>query len=37
MIRFGKSKKSDYPVSYSGTFDFDSFSIKPRKKLKLKI
>jgi hypothetical protein len=30
-------KKSDYPVSYFGKFDFGSFRIKPRNDLNLKI
>jgi hypothetical protein len=37
MTKFGRSEKSDHRVSYSETFGFDTFRLKPRNELKLKI
>jgi hypothetical protein len=35
--KFDESGKLDYPVCYFGTFSFDNFIVKLRKKLDLKI
>jgi hypothetical protein len=37
MTKFGESRKSDYPVYYFGTSCFDSFRVKSRNELDLKI